>query len=66
LRIHSIVLVLILAILLYVPNLLASIVKPTIALHKASFGSSKGRLAFLGVIAESLFVKGEPLATQAL
>ena len=40
-----------LAILLYMPNLLASIAKPTNALHKASFGSDKGRLAFLGGIA---------------
>ena len=48
------------------PYLLASNAKPTIALHKASFGSSKGRLAFLGGIAQSLFVKREPLATQAL
>ena len=31
-----------LAILLYMPNLLASIAKPTIPLHKASFGSDKG------------------------
>ena len=36
-----------LAILLYLPNLLVSIAKPTIALHKANFGSDKGRLAFL-------------------
>ena len=40
-----------LAILLYVPNLVASIAKTTIALHKASFGSDKGCLAFLGDIA---------------
>ena len=40
-----------LVILLYMPNLLASIAKPTIALHKASFGSDKGHLAFLGGIA---------------
>jgi hypothetical protein len=39
-----------LAILLYMPNLLASILKPVIALHKASFGSDKGYLAFLGDI----------------
>ena len=38
-----------LAILLYMPNLLASIIKLTIALHKANFGSDKGRLAFFGV-----------------
>ena len=54
-----------LAILLYVPNLLASIAKPTIALHKASFGSDKGCLTFLGGIA-SLFVERKSLATQAL
>ena len=41
----------VLIILLYMPNLLASIAKPTIALHKASFGSDKGHLAFLGGIA---------------
>jgi hypothetical protein len=40
-----------LAILLYMPNLLASIAKSTIALHKASFGSDKGLLAFLAGIA---------------
>ena len=40
-----------LTILLYVSNLLASIAKPTIALHKASFGSDKGCLALLGGIA---------------
>ena len=40
-----------LSILLYMPNLLASVAKPTIALHKARFGSDKGRLAFLGGIA---------------
>ena len=55
-----------LAILLYMPNLLASIAKPTIALHKASFGSNKGCLAFLGGIAESLFVERKSLATQTL
>ena len=38
-----------LAILLYIPNLLASIAKSTIALHKANFESDKGRLTFLGV-----------------
>jgi hypothetical protein len=40
-----------LAILLYIPNLLAFIAKLTIALHKASIGSDKGCLAFLGGIA---------------
>jgi hypothetical protein len=53
------------AIMLKVPNLLTSIAKPTIALHKARLWSSKGRLAFLGSIAQSLFVKRESLATQA-
>jgi hypothetical protein len=52
--------------MLYMPNLLASIAKPTIALHKARLWSSKGHLAFLGGIAQSLFIKREPLATQAL
>ena len=42
-------LVLVLAILLYMPNLLASIAKSTIALYKVNFGSDKDRLAFLGV-----------------
>jgi hypothetical protein len=37
-----------LAILLYMPNLLAFIAKPTVALHKASFESDKGCLVFLG------------------
>ena len=59
-------LVLVLAILLYMPNLLASIAKPTVALHKTSLVSHKGRLAFLGGIAQSLFVERKPLATQAL
>ena len=40
-----------LVILLYMSNLLVSIAKPTIALHKDSFESDKGRLAFLGGIA---------------
>ena len=44
-------LVLVLALLLYMPNLLASIVKLTIVLHKTSLVRSKGRLAFLGGIA---------------
>jgi hypothetical protein len=39
-----------LAILLYMLNLLASITKLTIALHKASFESDKSCLAFLGGI----------------
>jgi hypothetical protein len=40
-----------LTILLYMPNLLASITKLTIVLHKANFVSCKGCLAFLGGIA---------------
>ena len=60
------VLVLVLAILLYMPNLLASIAKLTIVLHKTSLVRSKVRLAFLGGIAHSLFVDRKPLATQAL
>ena len=44
-------LVLVLAILLYMPNLLASIAKPTIALHKTSLVSDKGCLVFLRGIA---------------
>jgi hypothetical protein len=47
-------------------NLFASIAKLTIALHKAWLWSSKGHLAFLVGIAQSLFIKREPLATQAL
>jgi hypothetical protein len=35
------------------------------AIHKARLCSSKGRLALLGSIAKTLFVKREPLATQA-
>jgi hypothetical protein len=48
------------------PNLLASIAKLTITLHKANFVSCEGRLAFLGGIAQSLLVERKPLATQAL
>ena len=44
-------LVLVFAILLYMPNLLASIAKLTIALHKTSLVSDKCLLAFLGGIA---------------
>ena len=44
-------LVLIFAILLYMPNLLAFIAKLTIALHKTSLVSHKGCLAFLEGIA---------------
>jgi hypothetical protein len=43
--------VLVLAILLYVPNLFIFVAKPTIALHKASLMSDKGHLAILGGIA---------------
>jgi hypothetical protein len=48
------------------PNLLASIAKPTIVLYKTSLVRSKGYLAFLGGIAQSLFVERKSLATQAL
>jgi hypothetical protein len=49
-----------------VPSLLASIAKPTIALHKVRLVGYKGRLAFLGGIAQSLFVEKKFLAAQAL
>ena len=58
--------VLVLAILLYMPNLLASIAKSTIASHKGSFEGCNGCLAFLGALAQSLFIERKPLATQAL
>ena len=58
-------LVLVLALLLYMPNLLASIVKLTIVLHQTILVRSKGRLAFLGGIAQSLFVERSSLAIQA-
>jgi hypothetical protein len=38
-------------------NLLVTSAKPTIVLHKTSLVRSKGHLAFLGVIAQSLFVE---------
>jgi hypothetical protein len=51
--------------LLYVTNLLATFAIATIVLHKTSFVRSKSGLAFLGVIAQSLFVERSSLATQA-
>ena len=46
-------------------NLLATSVKPTIVLHKISLVRSKGRLAFLGGIAQFHFIEISSLATQA-
>jgi hypothetical protein len=46
-------------------NLLANLAIPAIIPHKTSFVISKGDLAFLGDIAQSLFVEICPLATQA-
>ena len=46
-------------------NLLATSAKPTIILHKTSLVRSKCRLAFLGGIAQTLFVERSSLATQA-
>jgi hypothetical protein len=51
--------------LLYVTNLLVDFAIPTIVPHKTSFVISKGSLAFLGDIAQSLFVERCPLAIQA-
>jgi hypothetical protein len=48
------------------PNLFASIVKPTNVLHKTSPVRRKDRLALLGGIAQFLFVKRKPLAIPAL
>jgi hypothetical protein len=59
------ILILVLALLLYVTNLLTSLVIPAISPHKTSFVISKGSLASLGDIAQSLFVERCPLATQA-
>jgi hypothetical protein len=52
------------AILLYVTNLLVTFAIATIVLHKASLVRSKSSLAFLGVIAQSLFVERSSLAIQ--
>ena len=54
------------ALLLYMTNLLATSAKLTIVLHKTSLVRSEGRFAFLGGIAQSLFVERKSLATQAL
>jgi hypothetical protein len=51
--------------LLYVTNLLATFTIATIVLHKMSLVRSKNGLAFLRVIAQSLFVERSSLATQA-
>ena len=51
--------------MLFMTNLLATSAKPTIVLHKTSLVRSKGRLAFLGGIAQSLFVERRSLAIQA-
>jgi hypothetical protein len=50
---------------LYVTNLLATFAIATIVLHKTSLVRSKSSLAFLGGIAQSLFVERSSLATQA-
>ena len=51
--------------MLFVTNLLVTIAIPAIVLHKTSLVRNKGGLAFLGVIAQSLFVERYSLATQA-
>jgi hypothetical protein len=48
-----------------VTNLLAHFAIATIVLHKMSLVRSKSGLAFLRVIAQSLFVERSSLATQA-
>jgi hypothetical protein len=59
------ILVLVHTLLLYVINLLATFAILAIVPHKTSFMTSKGGLAFLGDIAQSLVVERCPLATQA-
>ena len=51
--------------MLFVTDLLATSAKPTIVLHKTSLVRSKGRLAFLRGIAQSLFVERSSLVNQA-
>jgi hypothetical protein len=51
--------------MLFMTHLFATKAKPTIVLQKTSLVRSKGRLAFLGGIAQSLFVERSSLATQA-
>ena len=51
--------------MLFMTNLLVTSAKLTIVLHKTSLMRSKGRLAFLGGIAQSLFLERSSLATQA-
>jgi hypothetical protein len=58
--------VLILTILLYVSNLLATRAKSIIYPHKTSLMSDKSCLAILGGIAQFPFVERKPLATQAI
>jgi len=50
--------------LLNMTNLLATFEIATIVSHKTSLVRSKGGLAFLGDIAQSLFVERCPLATS--
>jgi hypothetical protein len=57
------ILVLVHALLLYVTNMLATLAIPAIIPHKTSFVISKGGLAFLEDIAQSLSVERCPLAT---
>ena len=52
------------ALMLFMTNLLATSAKPTIVLHKTSLVRSKGRIAFLGGIAQSLFVDRSSLVTK--
>jgi hypothetical protein len=49
--------------MLFVTNLLVTIAIPAIVLHKTSLVRSKGGLALLGDIAQSLFVERCSLAT---
>ena len=51
--------------MLFMTNLLATSAKSTIVLHKISLVRSKGHLAFLRDIAQSLFIERSFLATQA-
>jgi hypothetical protein len=51
--------------MLFVTNLLATIAIPAIVLHKTNLMRSKDNLAFLGGIAQSLFIERCSLATQA-
>ena len=53
------------AFMLFVTNLFATSAKPTIVLYKTCLVRSEGRLAFLGGIAQSLFIERSSLATQS-